>query len=417
MLKDLANRSKPLTNPEVILSGLTAAENIKYKNKKNVYYWLAGFILLITIVLLLAQQFSLPVYYRNHSNLSDFIKQPIFNNLPSTKQQNDVSIDPAVLTGISLQVEKEVTRLHLLLNHALMYRLTGTGDNRLAIVLEKTSLISNLPQINTMNSALNVIRLVNEPDGNLKIILFLNAGAKLLHLSLDEKSKHPELLIDFSYKSATDSTQAKEVANGVVEGQQISAVKKISFDSSVEEEYQQALYYEKIGQNDQAVTHLTKFLIKYPEHISARKSLTTLLLKQRQADKALQMIDIGLLQQPLNVDYTQLKAQILVEKGELKKALSVLQIAQPSIEENPEYHAFMAALYQRQNKFMLAEKMYERLVAIRPHNAIWWMGLGIARESLNKNNEALLAYTKANKDNDLSPDLKIYIENRIHALS
>jgi MSHA biogenesis protein MshN len=52
----------------------------------------------------------------------------------------------------------------------------------------------------------------------------------------------------------------------------------------------------------------------------------------------------------------------------------------------------------------------------QPNNSVWWMGLAIARESLRKNKEAVEAYTKASNTDNLSSELKVYAENRIHAL-
>lgn len=414
MLKDLARRSKPLTDPDVILSGLTASKYVKPKTKKK-NYWLLASIVVLLFILGLIQQFLLPKYYREQTLLGNFITEQAINIKRQSKPASELLFDRVALTGISMQVEKEVTSLRLFLSGHLTYRISKAADNKLILVLENTRVTANLPQIDTLNSALKVIKIVDQTDDSLKIILTLNQGAELSRLALNDKTELPELQIDLLYKndSASDILQPGDM----LEEKQISTIKKISYDTSIEDAYQRAIEFEKIGQDNTAITQLTKFLIEHPNYIAARKSLLSLLLKHRDLTKALQVVNEGLLHQPQYIPYIELKAQILVEKGDIKDALNLLQTTPPPIEVNPEYHAFIAALYQRQNKFNLAEKMYEQLLTIQPNNSIWWMGLGIAREGLNKNDSALLAYTKANGSGDLNPELKVYIENRIHALS
>jgi tetratricopeptide (TPR) repeat protein len=416
MLKDLARRSKPLPDPEVILSGLVSTPYSKPK-KNKFHYWLIAssslFTLMVTSVIF-QQEFS-SKYHQNRIILATFNSQlhPISKTGLKINEMSTLPLNPVMLTGMTLQIQNEMTNFRFLLSQNTLYRITTNGKDRLVIVLENARLIANLPQIDTTNSAIKSIRMTTQADGSLKIILILNTGAELSHLELNEAGKLSELQMDLSY---IDGTLPNPQQGDVVEEQQINPIKKITYDTSIADEYQQAMNFSTQGQNNEAIALLTKFLIKHPEFVPARKSLTTLLLNEGNTSKAQQVINAGLQQQPLFAPYIQLKAQILVNKGKIRQALNLLQLAPPPLEENPEYHAFIAALYQRQNKAMLAEKLYEALLNQQPDNSIWWMGLGIARESLNKNQEALAAYKKANNTNNLSPELKVYVETRIHAL-
>lgn len=422
MLKDLAQRSKPLPNPDVILSGLVTTPYSRFKKNKFSRLLIVSssfFILMISFAIIRPHFFP-----KSHQPLSIPIKiafqpqsisKPNLTLTETPEAEAALFLNPVVLTGITLQVQKEMTNLRLLLSQNALYRIMSDEQNHLVIVLENTRLIASLPQIDTMNSAVKIIRMTNQVDGSLKIILTLNSGAELSHLELNEADKLSELQMDLSYKNAIEIPAHNFLQNDVVE-EQMSSVKKISYDTSIDDEYRQAMHFSIQGQNNKAITLLTQFLVKHPAFIPARKSLVTLLLKQNNFFKAEQVINAGLEQQPVYPAYIQLKAQVLVATGKIKQALALLQMTPPSLEENPEYHAFIAALYQRQNKSMLAEKLYEQLLNQQPDNSIWWMGLGIARESLNKNKEALEAYTRANSTNNLSPELKVYVENRIHTL-
>jgi MSHA biogenesis protein MshN len=157
-------------------------------------------------------------------------------------------------------------------------------------------------------------------------------------------------------------------------------------------------------------------MAKYPEYATARESLATLLISQGNISQAQQVIRVGLQQRPFYPPYIQLKARILVNEGKVKQALNLLQLEPPPLAENPDYHALIAALYQRQGQPNFAEKLYEQLLVIQPHNPTWWTGLGIALESLGKRTLAINAYTKVKESSNLSPELKIYAETRLRNL-
>ena len=90
--------------------------------------------------------------------------------------------------------------------------------------------------------------------------------------------------------------------------------------------------------------------------------------------------------------------------------------AAPTIAKDPEYHAFLAGLYEQNGQPLLAARVYNQLVHLVPTQGVWWMGLGISLEQLNKSNEALIAYNSALKTRALNPELQAYVDSRITAL-
>ena len=103
-------------------------------------------------------------------------------------------------------------------------------------------------------------------------------------------------------------------------------------------------------------------------------------------------------------------------EGKVNRALDLLQRVAPPLEQDPEYHALMAALYQRQGQSMLSAKIYEQLLALHPNTAVWWIGLGIALESDGKNNAAKEAYLHASQGAGLNTALNAFIQTRMDNL-
>jgi tetratricopeptide (TPR) repeat protein len=184
---------------------------------------------------------------------------------------------------------------------------------------------------------------------------------------------------------------------------------------SKEDEFEEARTFLSQGRNNEAIQTLTNILANDPEFFSARDLLATIFYEQGNFEKANAVLKKGLQQRPLYPPYVRLTAEIMMTKGRLNEALNLLQEAPPTLKEYPEYHALLAALYQRIGKPDYAEGLYEKLLTLQPDNVIWWLGLGIARESMNKKFEALDAFAKADADG-LTPELRNYVESRISHL-
>ena len=83
---------------------------------------------------------------------------------------------------------------------------------------------------------------------------------------------------------------------------------------------------------------------------------------------------------------------------------------------DPEYHALLAALYQRQGNHARALKHYQLVLRWESDKAVWWMGLGISLEGESKLKQALAAYRAASVLGGLGDDSQHYIGERIVAL-
>lgn len=392
MLRDLARRSKPLAGPEVILSGLTATDYVKPEKNKFKYAGLLSGIALMSMLIFLNNKASAPQTAAKKEIPEIMTVKPTASASIQSYSKPDFSLEPTHLTGITFQVEKDRTLFRFLLNQNTLYRVNSCSQNELSIILENTKLMSSVPQIDTMVSAVKMMRVMELPDGSLKIILKFNQNTELKQLALNDSGKFSELQMDVAEDNSS---------------QLGGMVKKLSYDTTVYDDYIQM---------NKSVNLLVPFVEQHPDFVPARKTLMLLLLKENKLNQALHIVDTGLTLRPGYLPFVQLKAKTLVQLGKADQALMLLQTSAPAMEENPDYYSFIAALAQREHHFLLAQTIYERLLSLQPDNSIWWMGLGISLESLRKNAAALEAYQKSNTSR-LSPELKVYVENRMHALT
>lgn len=420
MLKDLEKRSRPPINPEITLTGLLANE-LAEKKKKNLPL-IIGILFVLSVLLV--------IFFHNHlfhkKNKSSSLAQNISANnnlnttIPNTGLQDNtpmqnVDITPSILTGITLQTQQEITSLRFLLNQETFYVINkDEKKNILQIILENTNLVADLPPIDYLKTAIKNLEISNDSQGNLVITLALNSGAEIQHLDISQEQS-PELQLDIFMKKMPEPapalTEEKTEATKTE-----SFIKKPVEEFNVEQQYKNAYNFSLMGQKDKAVMMLTMLLEAHPVFHPARELLINLLLEQGNLVKAEKILQAGLSFDSNYSPFVELKAKMLVNAGKVNKALELLQRAAPPIENNPDYHAFIAALYQRQGQSLLAAKLYEQLLSVEPNKAIWWMGLAIALESQGNESEAREAYMHANNGAGLNPELRAFVQTKINSI-
>ena len=162
---------------------------------------------------------------------------------------------------------------------------------------------------------------------------------------------------------------------------------------------------------------ITNALEIAPTYVKARSTLVNLLIEQNDLLTAIRVLDKGIMLLPKQYNWRELKAKLLVKLNRYDSAIEVLSQAGPDVNVNPEYYAFLAALLQQQGRNKEAVVYYQKALAARGDNGIWWMGLGISLERTGKLVQAEKAYRKAVSDNSLTPDIRDYIKGRLSVLS
>jgi MSHA biogenesis protein MshN len=88
----------------------------------------------------------------------------------------------------------------------------------------------------------------------------------------------------------------------------------------------------------------------------------------------------------------------------------------PYADQEAAYQAFMAALLQRQNRHKEAITHYQIALQLSPSSGLWFMGLGISLQAVQRKEDALDAYKHAIETRSLSPELQAFVMQRMKEL-
>jgi MSHA biogenesis protein MshN len=147
-----------------------------------------------------------------------------------------------------------------------------------------------------------------------------------------------------------------------------------------------------------------------------RQTLVALLVEQRRMDEAVSQLQQGLELNPSNSAFAMLLARILVDRQSLAAAVALLQKHAPSAGTNADYHAFLAALYQRLGRHDEAVQEYKVALQLSPGAGVWWVGMGISQEAAGHRKEALEAFRQARAAGNLAGDVLAYVDQRLKSL-
>jgi MSHA biogenesis protein MshN len=188
-------------------------------------------------------------------------------------------------------------------------------------------------------------------------------------------------------------------------------------EAHASEAYRRAVQYAENGRDEEAAEVLRELLEVDSDHHLARESLAAVLIRLDRLDEAAGELETGMVLAPGNASFAKLRAHVLSKRGTTDEALEILQRSPPPLAEDPEYHALLAALYQRQGEHGLAVDLYRAVLNQGPQNAAWWMGFGISLEGEGAPGSALLAYRAASALTSLDPESQRYVDSRILTLS
>ena len=165
-----------------------------------------------------------------------------------------------------------------------------------------------------------------------------------------------------------------------------------------------------------AINGLQTLLSHEPEDVRIRKKLASLLFADNRVREAQTILGDGLAAQPQQHDLRLMLARLLAQQNEPKKALSLLLDVSPSLAIHSDFYAYRGALAQRTEEYVQAQQDYQQLVNIEPQKAKWWLGLGIAQDSLGDSASALKSYGQADNEQQLSPEVITFVRQRSNDL-
>ncbi|GAC34108.1 tetratricopeptide repeat protein [Paraglaciecola polaris] len=170
------------------------------------------------------------------------------------------------------------------------------------------------------------------------------------------------------------------------------------------------------GKTLTAIDGLQKLLSSEPENLRVRKKLAALLFAENRMAEAQALLTEGLTDAPQQHDLRLMLARLFTQQNSPEKALSLLLEVSPSLTLHSDIYAYRGALAQRTASYAQAQQDYQKLVNAEPEKAKWWLGLGIAQESLGQNSQALASYHKADNEQQLSPEVITFVRQRLNDL-
>lgn len=91
-----------------------------------------------------------------------------------------------------------------------------------------------------------------------------------------------------------------------------------------------------------------------------------------------------LVQLPYDSELRLLLARSQLQAGDARAAVATLEQSPPRLEQEPNYFALLAAAYQQTEQWQMSADLYRQMIALRPTQATWQLGLAIALEQLDQ---------------------------------
>jgi MSHA biogenesis protein MshN len=151
-------------------------------------------------------------------------------------------------------------------------------------------------------------------------------------------------------------------------------------------------------------------------HQAARQALVALLLEGKRNADAERVLQDGLQARPDVAGFAMLLARLQVERGALEQAVATLEKSLPQAGSQGDYHAFLAALQQRQNRHDDALGHYRIALQQAPGNGRWLMGCGISLQAAQRGAEAKEFFQRALDSKTLSPELQAFVQQKLKEL-
>lgn len=123
-----------------------------------------------------------------------------------------------------------------------------------------------------------------------------------------------------------------------------------------------------------------------------------------------------LAQLPDDSELRLLLARAQLQAGDTEGAVATLEQNPPRLEQEPTYFALLAASYQQTGQWQNSAELYRRMVALRPSQSTWQLGLAIALEQLDQPAEAGRHYRQALQGQGLDDSARRFASERAKAL-
>lgn len=181
-----------------------------------------------------------------------------------------------------------------------------------------------------------------------------------------------------------------------------------------QQQAQQANELAAQGQMDIAVEKLQNFIATTDQPRESVKTLLNILAMQENA-VAMQVL-VAQADYLSAIEQTFYTAKIATIQRQDEQAIQLLETHLGEAEQDENYRALLAGLYQRNGMHLEAATHYRRLLSVFGDKPAYWLGFALAQDALNQPQVALQAYQRVNQYADLQPQVLTYVQQRITAL-
>jgi MSHA biogenesis protein MshN len=182
-----------------------------------------------------------------------------------------------------------------------------------------------------------------------------------------------------------------------------------------ENEYRKGATLLHQGRHAEAQEAFEATLRLYPGYHGARQALVALLVEAKRHGEAERLLQEGIALAPTQIGFAMALARLQVDRDPALAA-ATLRKSVDYAHGSPDYIAFLAALLQRQGRHDEAIEQFQTALRLRPGAGVWWLGLGISLQAVNRTADAQDAYRRARTTNNLTPELAAFAEQRIKQL-
>ncbi len=151
--------------------------------------------------------------------------------------------------------------------------------------------------------------------------------------------------------------------------------------------------------------------------LNTRLAQVKTLMQENQLDQASAYVEQSLREMPDNTQLINAQAQLLLQQKQAPEAINVLQKHASKHAQDETYHTLLAAAYQETGASHQAAIAYQQLIKKRPEKAEYWLGLALAQENNGNKAAAEKAYTAALMKKNLPAPVIDYINQRLTELN
>lgn len=195
---------------------------------------------------------------------------------------------------------------------------------------------------------------------------------------------------------------------------QVMIDKAQSSDGRAEADYQLGVAAYKQGRMAAAAAQFKSALQADPRHLAARQTLIAMLAGQKQWADAEALLKEGLQLMPGQTAWAMTLARIEVELNDLPGAWDTLQRYAASAQNDADYQGFAGVLLMRLHKPHEAAAYYQVALRLKPREGRWWLGLGLSLEADGRAAQAQDAFRHAEAADGLTPEMKAFVEKKLH---